>query len=76
MWRNKFEVKLTTVFAVIDKNSGRQVHTDAMKLRMLNSKIRSEFLVATKTNINMKTNIQLMVMTYKSTLNNYNNTVN
>ena len=51
MWWDKFEVKLINTFSVIDKNSVRQVHTDVMKLRMLNSKIRADFLVATNTNI-------------------------
>ena len=70
MWWDKFEVKLTNDFAVIDKNIGRQVHTDMMKLRMINSKIRSEFLVTMKTNIDMQMNMQPMVMTYKSALSN------
>ena len=64
------------MFALIDKNAGRQVHTDVMKLRMLNSKIRAYFLVAMKTNIEMQINMQPMVMTYTSTLSNDRNTVN
>ena len=51
MWWDKFEVKFTNAFAVIDKNSGRQVHTDVMKLRILNSKVRAGFLVVIKTNM-------------------------
>ena len=72
----KFEVKLTNAFSVLDKNSDHHVHTDVMKLMMLNSKIRANFLVAMKTNIEMQMNMQPMVMTYTSTLSNYLNTVN
>ena len=56
LW-DKFEVKLTNAFADIDKNEGRQVHTDMMKLRMLGSKIRAYFLVAIKINIYMQMNM-------------------
>ena len=70
MWWNKFEVKLTNAFAFIDKHEGHQFHTDVTKLRMLNSKIRSDFPVEMKTNIDMQMNMQPIVMTYKSTLSN------
>ena len=76
MWWDKFEVKSTYAFVVIDKNTGHQVHTDVMKLRMLNSKVRADFIVAMKTNIDMKMSMQPMVMTYTSALSNYRNTVN
>ena len=66
---------MTNAFAVIGKNAGRQFHTDVMKLRMLNSKIRAELLVAINTDIYMQMNMQPMVMTYTSTLFNYRNTV-
>ena len=72
----KFEVNLTNAFAVIDKNADRQVHTDVMKLSMLNSKVRADLLVEIKTNIDMKMNMQPVVMTYTSTLSHYHNTVN
>ena len=70
MWWEKIEVKLTNAFSVIDKNSGCQVHTDVMKLRMLNSKIRADLLVEMNTNIDMQMNMKPMVMTYTSTLYN------
>ena len=76
MWWDRFEVRLTNAFAIIDKDAGRQVHTDEMKLRMLNSKVRADFLVAMKTNIEMQMNMQPMQMTYESALSNYRNTVN
>ena len=75
LW-DKFEVNLTKAFAFIDKNLGRQVQTDVMKLRMLNSKIIGDFLIAMKTNILVQINMQPMVMTYTSTLSNYRNTAN
>ena len=72
----KFEVKLTNAFVVIDKNVDPQVHTDVMKLSMLNSKVRADILVEIKTNIKMQMNMQPMVMTYTSDLSNYHNIVN
>ena len=65
---------MTNAFADIDTNAGCQVHTDVMKLRMFNSKIGADFLVAMNTNIEMQINMQPMVMTYISTLSNYRNT--
>ena len=38
MWWDEFEVRLTNAFALVDKEAGRQVHTDEMRLRMLNKK--------------------------------------
>ena len=76
MWWDKSEVKLTNSFALIDKNAGRQVHTDVMKSSMLNSKIRSDFLVESKANIEIQMNMQPSVMKYKSTLSNYRKKVN
>ena len=67
MWWHWFEVRMTNAFA--------QVHRDEIKLRMLNSKVKADFLVAMKTNIEMQMNMQPMVMTYSSALANYRNTV-
>ena len=75
-WWDKFEVKLTNTFSVIDTNAARQFHTDVIKLRMINSKLRADFLVAMKTNIEMQINMQPIVMIYTSTLSNYRNTFN
>ena len=76
MWWDKFEVKLDNAFSVIDKNAGCKVYTNVMKLRMLISKIRSDFLVAIKTNIEIQMNMKTMIVTYKSNLSNYRNKVN
>ena len=76
LWWDKFEVKLTNAFEVIDKNVDHQFHTVVKKLRILNSKIRYEFPVSMKTNKEMQMNMQPMVMKFTSTLSNYLNTVN
>ena len=57
-------------FLVIDNNTGCKIHTDVMKLRMLNSKIRADFPVVMKTNIYIQINMQPIVMKYTSTLSN------
>ena len=75
MWWDEFEARLTNAFATIDKDAGRAVHTDTAKLRMLNNKIRADFLVNMKTNIQMRMNEVPMTMTYDSALTNYRNTV-
>ena len=38
MWWDKFEISLANVFAIVDKDAGRQVHTDKLKPRLLNRK--------------------------------------
>ena len=76
MWWDEFEVRLTNAFAILDKDAGRQVHTDDMKLRMLNSKIRADFLHNMKTNVQMEMNKTPTTMTYASALANYRNAVN
>ena len=70
----KFTVKLTNAFSVIDKNTGCQVHSDVIKLRMLNSKVRADFLVEMNTSIEIQINTQPMVMRYTYALSNYRNT--
>ena len=76
MWWDEFEVRLTNAFAAIDKEANRVVHTDEMKLRLLNKKIKANFLITMKTNIEMQMNITPMTMTYQNALSNYRNVVN
>ncbi|MCP4745298.1 MAG: hypothetical protein GY874_04025, partial [Desulfobacteraceae bacterium] len=76
MWWDEFEVRLTNAFAVVDKDAGRQVHTDEMRLRLLNKKIEADFLSSMKTNIEMQMNMVPMMMTFASVMSNYCNTVN
>ena len=75
MWWDEFEIRLTNAFAVVDKEAGRQVHTDEMKLRLLNRKIRADFLSTIKTHIEMQMTMVPMVVTYASALTNYRNVV-
>ena len=63
MWWDEFEVRLTNAFSAIDKEENRVVHTDKMKLRLLNKKIKADFLITMKTNIEMQMNITPMTMT-------------
>ena len=63
------------MFPVIDKDAGRKVHTYEMKLRLLNLKVKDNFLVAMKMNIEMQMNMVPMSVTYASAFINYRNTV-
>ena len=76
MWWDEFEVRLTNAFAIVDKDAGRQVHTDEMKLRLLNKKVRADFLATMKTHIEMQMSMVPMNMTYAGALTNYRNVVN
>ena len=76
MWWDEFEVCLTNAFAIVDKDAGRQVHTDEMKLCLLNKKIRADFLSTMKRHIEMQMLMVPMIMTYAGALTNYRNVVN
>ena len=76
MWWDEFEVRLTNAFVIVDKDAGRQVHTDEMKLRPLNKKIRADFLGTMKTHIEMQMSMVPMNITYAGALANYRNVVN
>ena len=76
MWWDEFEARLINAFATIDKEAGRQVHINDMKLRMLNIKIRADFLVTMKTQVQMRMDEVPMTMTFESALSNYRNMVN
>ena len=76
MWWDLFEVRITNLFALIYKDSVRRVHNDEMKLRMLNNKVKTDYLVTIKTNIEMQMNMVPTNITYSVALANYRNTVN
>ena len=76
MWWVSFEVSITNVFDVINKGARRQVHMDEMKLKLLNLKMKADYLVSMKINIDMQMNMVPKSMTYASTLVTYRNTVN
>ena len=76
MWWEEFEMRLTVAFATIDKHEGRQVHSDESKLRMLNKKIKCDFLEIVRTGIELDMTRLPMTMTYEIALANYRNAVN
>ena len=76
MWWGEFEIRLTNTFVTVDKDAGRQVHTDKSKLSLLNKEIRAEFLTTTKTTIDTQMSVIPMTMTYSSVPANYRDTVN
>ena len=47
---------------------GRQDHTNYRKLRMLNNKVKTDYLVTIKTNIEMQMNMVPMNMIYSTAL--------
>ena len=76
MWWDKFEIRLTNTFAVVDKEAGRQVLTDEMKVRLLNKKVRADFLTTITMHIKMQMTMVPMVVMYASAFANYCNMVN
>ena len=76
MWWDELEIRLTNVFAIIDKDAGRQVHTDESNMLLLNKNICANFLTTTNITIDMQMSVTPMIMTYSSALTNYRNTVN
>lgn len=76
MWWDHFEARLMNAFAILDKDAGHQLYMDIMKSRMLNNKVKADFLTTMMTNIKIQMNVTPMVMTYEATLSNYRNIVN
>ena len=76
MWWEEFETKLTVAFATIDKDQGRQVYSDIAKLRMLNKKVKADFLEQVKTTIEIELAKVPIAMTYEIALASYRNAVN
>ena len=64
MWWDIFGIHLNNTFAVLDKNTGRQFHTDEMKLCLLKKKVGTYFLTFMKTNLYIHMNIVPMNITY------------
>ena len=76
MWWDEFQIRLTNVFAIVGKDAGHQVHTDESKLRLLNKKIRADFLTTMNTTGEMQMSATPITITYSSALADYRNTVN
>eukprot|EP00978_Attheya_sp_CCMP212_P014772 scaffold37804_cov62-Attheya_sp.AAC.6 len=68
MWWEEFEKRLTKVFTTYVKKEGRIVHSEDMKLKMLLSKIKADFLKPTKASIETELTAIPMVMTYSRAL--------
>ena len=75
MWWDEFETRFTNALATIDKDAGRAVYTNDAKLRMLNNKIRADFLLTMKTSIDMEMNKVPMTKTFEGAMRNYRYTV-
>lgn len=76
MWWDEFEKRLTHAFTILDKNEGRSVYSDEMKLRMLTQKINVDFLLPMKSAINVELARQQVTMTYDQALMTFRNEVN
>ena len=77
MWWEKFEKELNKAFAILDRSEGRQVYSDARKLRILLDKITScDFLKSTIAALNVKLAEVPITLTYDIAITTIRNTVN
>ncbi|CAJ1967164.1 unnamed protein product [Cylindrotheca closterium] len=70
-----FERMLKKVHAACDKHEGREVHSEAMKLRSLQSKVTAPFLQLDKTAINTEIGKRPLLMTFTTALQIYRTAV-
>ena len=79
MWWTKFEQLMNQAYAAYNKAEGRIVHSEAMKLRDLQAKIKADFLQATKetvdTQIAAAVGMSNQLMTYTVAMQLYRNKV-
>ena len=76
MYWEKFEKQLTNAFTTYAKVEGYVVHSTAMKLRILLSKVKADFLVHVKSGINIELTKVPLTMTYEQALATFCNEVN
>lgn len=76
MWWDHFEQKLTSAYAIIDRNEQRQVYSNAQKLRALVGKIQADFLAPQLAAIQTELAKQPMVYTFENALAAIRNVVN
>ena len=76
MWWDKFDIRMSNKLEIFNKDVGRQVHTDELKLRLLNNNICDKFITVIKATIDMQMSVTPMIMTYYYPIANYRNTVN
>ncbi|CAJ1955077.1 unnamed protein product [Cylindrotheca closterium] len=70
-----FERMLKKAYATCDKHEGREVHSDAMKLRSLQNKVTAPFLQLNKTAIDTEIGKRPMLMTFTTALRIYRTAV-
>ncbi|CAJ1937394.1 unnamed protein product [Cylindrotheca closterium] len=70
-----FEQMLKKACAACDKHEGREVHSDAMKLHSLESKVTAPFLQLNKTAIDTEIGRRPMLMTFTTALQIYGTAV-
>ncbi|CAJ1956295.1 unnamed protein product [Cylindrotheca closterium] len=70
-----FEQMLKKACAACDKHEGREVHSDAMKLRSLQGKVTAPFLQLNKTAIDTEIGKRPMLMTFTTALRIYQTAV-
>ena len=76
MWWNKFERHITKAFNIYDLLEKRRVHSNDMRLSILNIKILADFLQATKASINLELAKTPVTITYENALAALSNQVN
>ena len=76
MWWDEFEKQLQWAFSAYDKREGRVVYSEEMKLRVLDNKIKADFLTATKSSLKVEMNKVPMTLTFDMALKSYRDIVN
>ena len=75
MWWDEFEIQLNFAWNVYDKKERRQVHSEVMKLRTLQKKIKADFLTSSKATIDVALAAVPMVTTYDQAIKSYRQVV-
>ena len=76
MWWDEFERHLTNAFDTYDRLQNRSVHSNDMRLSILNRKILADFLQSTKASINLELAKTPVTITYENVLSAFRNQVN
>lgn len=76
IWWDEFEKQLRWAFSAYDKREGRVVYSEEMKLRVLNDKIKADFLTATKISLKVEMNKMSMTLTFDMALKSYRDVSN
>ena len=76
MWWDKFERQITDAFNTYDRLEKRSVHSNNMRLRILNRKILADLFQATKSSIKLELTKTPVTITYENALAAFHNQVN